>query len=585
MTATEATTPTEATSPAMAPAEVGAERFVLASEAGLSAYWRRDMSPVEIVELAKLLRSIRKVVSYVGRNVGEVVWEGMAANDGDICLDPSVVSGCYPVSSSTVDIAVGIAIRNAYQAIEWSEHVKTSALARSTLPPVYQYKFALWVDMAERVYADLCANRSALGRYAEKARQWEIGRAREGLGMPPTFTELLHDWWEVAADRAGSRKVDYHARSVLGMQGSISLDKYYATPLAVLDGVTGLLTQECWSLPSVAARAEYRRELYEATFSTLLNYVKFWPGDRKDPFLLAGAQPEELCEEDEPEEHMLCLQEAEEIEHRLAGKRVDFTPQVRSLVGNLGEVARVEGSDLVLPGRDAVDHALAHRIRAALHSIAEQNVAFNRGLTSGNIDRRRLYRAPTTGQVFHLKLRRFELHNDVALLVDCTGSMAEPTRWTKVEVIYQTIFSQLVRFNPSARLFGYSERGSTCRLTELYRAGRFYSVQPHGKTASGEAIMATALMMRGRRRPLILHLTDGASNWGCGVPEALRSCERQGVRVLTLGLDCDPISVTALTEEYGDLIKFVDDVAKLPETLRSLLAARKSPRSAQRTPH
>lgn len=585
MTATEAPTPTEATTPATTPAEAGVERFVLAVEAGSSAYWRRDMSPVEIVELAKLLRSIRKVVSYVGRNVGAVVWDGMAAADGDICLDPGVVSGCYPVPGSKVDIAVGIAIRNAYQAIEWSDHVKTSAMARSTLPPVYQYKFTLWVDMAERVYADLCANRSILGLYSEKAREWEIQRAREGLGMPPTFTELLHDWWETAADAGGSRKVDYHARSVLGMQGSISLDKYYATPLAVLNDVTGPLTQECWSLPSVAARAEYRRELYEATFAKLLDYVKFWPGDRKDPFLLAGAQPEEICEEEELDEQALSMQEAEEIERRLAGQRADFTSQVRSLVGNLGEVARVEGSDLVLPGRDAVDHALAHRIRAALHSIAEQNVAFNRGLTSGNIDRKRLYRAPTTGQVFHLKLRRFELHNDVALLVDCTGSMAEPTRWTRVEVIYQTIFSQLVRFNPSARLFGYSERGNTCRLTELYRSGRFCSVQPHGKTASGEAIIATALTMRGRRRPLILHLTDGASNWGCGVPEALRACERKGVRVLTLGLDCDPINVAALTEEYGDLIKFVDDVAKLPETLRSLLAARKSPPSAQRKLH
>jgi nitric oxide reductase activation protein len=68
------------------------------------------------------------------------------------------------------------------------------------------------------------------------------------------------------------------------------------------------------------------------------------------------------------------------------------------------------------------------------------------------------------------------------------------------------------------------------------------------------------------------------------VPEAIRSCKREGVRVLTLGLDCDPMSVTALQEEYGDLIKFVDDVAKLPETLRSLLAARKSPPSGERKP-
>ena len=85
-----------------------------------------------------------------------------------------MVSGRYPVPGSTVDVAVGIAIRNAYQATEWSEHVKKSALAQSTLPPVYQYKFALWIDMAERVYADLCANRSILGRYSEKARELSL---------------------------------------------------------------------------------------------------------------------------------------------------------------------------------------------------------------------------------------------------------------------------------------------------------------------------------------------------------------------------------------------------------------------------
>lgn len=569
------------------PPRGGGERFVLASEAGASAYWRRAKSPVEVIELAKLLGSIRKLVSHVGRNTGSVVWEGMPAREGDICLDLGPVSGSYPVPGSKVDIAVGLAIQKAYQATEWSDHVKKMALAQSTLPPVYQYKFALFVDMAERVYADVTANRAVLGLYSEKAREWELERARRQFATPPTFTELLHDWWQIAADRTRqSAKVDYHSRSLLGMMGSTALDQYYSKPLSVLVDVAAKLTEKCWSLQSVADRCEYRRKLYVATFEELLNYVKFWPGDRKDPFLLTAAQQGEVGAEgeDQPVERTMSLRDAEEIEHRLAGRRVDFTDQVKSLVANFGDVARVEGSDLVMPARDAVDHAMAHRLGAVLQSVAQQTIAYSRGLASGSIDRKRLYRAPTTGLVFNLKLRRFGLYNDVVLLVDCTGSMADPTKWAKVEVIYQTIFSEVVRYNPNARLFGYSERGSTCRLTELYRQGRFYSVMPHGKTASGEAIMATALTLRRQsRRPVIIHLTDGASNWGCGVPEAVRYCKRKGIGVLTLGVDCDPMNMTALQEEYREHISFVTDIDEIPETLRRLLASRRHDRPPSTT--
>ena len=147
-----------------------------------------------------------------------------------------------------------------------------------------------------------------------------------------------------------------------------------------------------------------------------------------------------------------------------------------------------------------------------------------------------------------------------------SGSMAEPNKWAKVEVIYQTLFTAMLGYSPGARIFAYNERGDTCRITEIYRQGKFYSVMPHGRTASGEAIIATALSLKNhKRKPYIIHVTDGASNWGCGVHDAIQFCRKKRISLLTVGLECDPMNMTALREEYGELLP------KVREAIRDLL--------------
>jgi hypothetical protein len=150
--------------------------------------------------------------------------------------------------------------------------------------------------------------------------------------------------------------------------------------------------------------------------------------------------------------------------------------------------------------------------------------------------------------------------------------MATPNRWEKAEEIYQTLFTAIKSYNKNARLFAYNEVKSVCRLTELYLNDKFYSVFPHGKTASGEALIATALSLKGRhKRPFIIHLTDGASNWGCGVKSAIAACRRGRINLLTLGMGCSEDNKKQLTIEYGKLVQFVDDVDSLPHLIRALL--------------
>ncbi|MFA5906069.1 MAG: VWA domain-containing protein, partial [Desulfobacula sp.] len=111
-----------------------------------------------------------------------------------------------------------------------------------------------------------------------------------------------------------------------------------------------------------------------------------------------------------------------------------------------------------------------------------------------------------------------------------------------------------------------------CMLTELYAKGNFYTVRPHGKTASGEVIKTMIRKSKDKRKkPVFIHITDGASNWGCPVTEAISLCKKNRALLLTIGVNCNEENRKLLEAEYGRLVKFADTVDMLPPLLRDLL--------------
>ena len=550
------------------------EKFHIPGGDGYSEFWRRDKSPIEVLELSKLLVSLRKVSSHIGRNVGTVVWTGMDFKDG-IALDPTPIMGKYPISASKTDIMVGKTIRYSYEKTEWSERFKQLLLSQLDLPDNYVYKFNLFFNMCEKVYVDCLSNSSVLGYYTEKARFWEIKEKRKTFIQPPTDIELYHIWWDMAADRKGVKyKEEYVDRSVGGIIERTSLEKFYKKPIRLLNSIVDKLRYECPRIAGVSERGAFRQELYLSVWPGILEKIKFWPTDRADPFLLSDKYEEDIARDDKKKKAVKAtlISYADTIEKAIRRKNVDYTEKVRSNVKNADDVVRIEGNDIMMRSRNKVDKRLLHNLQFILKSVAQRKTFYNRGLKSGKIDRRRLYRAPTTGTVFHHKKDRFELVNNVVLLLDATGSMAEPNKWNQSEILIQTLFSALINYNPNARLFAYNEVKNVCRLTELYMYGNFYTVLPHGQTASGEAIIATALKLKsGQKKPFLIHITDGASNWGCGVSDAIKYCAKQRINLLTVGVGCGPGAKDALKREYGDLLQFLDKNDDLPHLFRRLL--------------
>ena len=549
------------------------ETFPVSQEPGYSEFWRRNKSPIEIYELANLLSGIRKIASYVGTNVGQIVWSGMPEPNA-IVIDPALVMGSYPVSAGMADRIIGLAIRKAYEKTEWTQRLRTLSMERANLPTRYAYKFQLFFDMCERIYLDCLSNRSVLGYYTEAERKHAIVRSENQYSHPPTINELLHIWWDMATDRKGRKyKAPYKDSSVRGQMQQTSLEKYYQKPLAILNSIVDHLIFECPKIFGVSERCSYRLELYFRIWPAIFEIIQYWATDSMDPYLQRDAKATGLKGlGQELEKAPVPTWFPEQIEQIIAKRSYEFTERVKEVVDNKDEVVRIKENNIVMPARMSVNKKLLHHLTYVLKTAAQKKWSFNRGLRTGKIDRRRIYRAVTTGTIFQMATTEFELYNDVILLVDATGSMAAPNKWEKVEEIYQTLFSAIRTYNTNARLFAYNEVKSACRITELYIKDKFFTVLPHGKTASGEAIIAISQYFQGnRKRPFIIHLTDGASNWGVGVQGAIDYCHREGINLLTLGLGCDESNKAMLRNEYGKLVQFITHSDQLPGILRDLL--------------
>ncbi|AGL00217.1 vWA domain-containing protein [Desulfoscipio gibsoniae] len=549
--------------------------FLIPGEEGYSEFWRRNKSPVEFLELANLLGAILKISGFMGRNVGNIIWSGMktSSEENDIILDPSLVLGKYPIPGNKTDIVVGMAVHEAYKRMEWYERIKTLSLRKiGKASAVNIRKYMLYVDMAERIYVDLVANRSILGLYAEKNRNYRFEEARKAFYQPPTFDELLYLWWLIDADIRGYKYKEGFTNDIQGYFG-YNLEQLYQKPMRMLNSITVALIEECLKIHSIVDRCEFRANLYISKWKELLNHTQFWIASIQDStYLPKTSDASEAVSDGEKPLKPITAFMAKEIEAQLNRKNMDLTEDIRVLCQD-DDVVPIEINDIVLPLKDNYDRHLLYRLQAIVRSHTEKRNSISRGMKSGKIDARRLYRAPLTGNIFMHKKVEYEMTNNIILVVDASGSMGGP-KWKAIQIIFSMLYKALSNYNKNTRVFAYSEAKGTCNLTELSKKrGELYTVLPQGKTASGEAIIATAMMLKRKNKyPFIIHITDGASNWGSDVKYAINHCKKNKISLMTLGFGCEKNNKVALKKEYGNQVQFIDNLEEFPRKFGDLLA-------------
>ena len=543
--------------------------FKIAGEDGYSEFWRRDKSPVETLELARLLVALRKVVSHIGRNAGTVSWTDTM--ETEIIIDPKPVMGKYPVPASKIDTLVGEAVFSAYKNIEMSDYAEKLAKSYLNLSFRYLYKFELYFKICESVYFDCLSNARVFGIYTEKSRAKKILNTLDVTSHPPSLSELFSIWWDIAADRSCSRYLeaykDTSSRRIMGMS---SLETFYKKPMKILNAMVPALMTECSKIRGTTERCEFRAKLYVATWEKLFAYIKFWPVDNTDVFLQARKQEAQHIKGIQKSLSRPDLIFSEKLGKVVKKEPQEKKPEKKPAIDS--SAVAVESNHIVLPADNYVNKKLLQDLSSVFKSVAVRKSIYSRGLRSGSIDRRRLFRAHTSGTIFNIKKNEFNLLNDITLIIDATGSMAATNKWEHTQEIFQTLFLAIRAFNKNASLFAYNEVRNRCMVTELYKKGVFYTIQPHGKTASGEIIKALAKKGKGKnKKPIFIHITDGASNWGCPVSDAIELCKKNRALLLTIGVNCSSENQKLLEAEYGKMVQFADTVSQLPSLMRNLL--------------
>jgi len=259
----------------------------------------------------------------------------------------------------------------------------------------------------------------------------------------------------------------------------------------------------------------------------------------------------------------------QEIETNLAADSVDITPIIRSVVGSDDDsVVPMSRWDFNIPSHPVIDKKLIGRLKAIFRNYAARKVIVNRGLLSGRIDRRRLYRAPVTGRCFK-EIESIPCADwSVGLLIDASGSM-RGSKWKMVENTVANIHKALKGYHNRLNAWAYFEVNGIGMISKLLKGNNLLSIPPSGQTASGQAIIAAANMMPGKiKRNILIHITDGESNFGCDVSYGIEFCRQKKIHLITLG--CGYKNKKAMEDQYNKAIQFVDYFEQLPQAMEKL---------------
>lgn len=527
---------------------------------GLSAFWRMNTSPVGSTELANLLRALRKAAGYLGPNVGHIEWAGMSRGDsGTIILDPSLVSGRYPVPSGKVDYVLGVLVHEATARIEWSDLVwKKLDPYFEDMRILHKIMFQKIVERGEQIYCDMVLDQCPLGLYAAQARRVAMKKARQRLHPEKvTVDELVHLWWEITWSESTPERLDA-----------------YDGALEPLHGLSHRLRETSTSSARLDQRCEQRSSLYIDAWEQakdaiipleVVNKMLVWhPETGSTGTGPRGRKSRRWAVTELPS----CT--ARKVEAELARTSTNLTPIIRSIVGYENEdVVPMSRWDFNISARPVVDIKQVGRLRAIFSTYAQRSKLVSRGLKSGKIDRKRLYCAPITGRCFMEAHHMPNMNWNICLLVDASGSMRGP-KWRLVENTVATIHKAFLGFENSFRAWAYFEANGISMIANLVRGRNLLSIPPSGQTTSGQSIIAAAhFMPQDGRRRLLIHITDGESNFGCHVQYGIDFCRDKSIHLVTLG--CGHSDRKAMLRQYGKGIQFLDSFRQLPSALEKLL--------------
>lgn len=520
---------------------------------GYSKFWRKNRSTNELTELAFTLKALRKVASHIGRNVRPIYWKGMSeADESSIHLDPSQVKGVYPIPFKKIDRLVGQVVLEAISSMEWTEWVRKNVIKQFCKTPETELRFLeSLIDAGEVIYVyKRVLSHPCWPHYLVAYLKNTLQKTFRDPSLPPTPSSLAGVWQRIA---------------ILG-ELPPPLHSYYERPLQILQEYTNFITN-LTSTSDPRKRREERVTIYEQMCMEIQRVISEWEKFELNDESSSIKFKEEGAERSEPSDTEEDKQLHKNKETPSDGLDPDLANKVQSLMDDedtdlTKEVARVvETPDAVsmqtiirdgvvesqiIPDKIQVKRLRKIFLKQDVFMMRSRKRRMRRGLFQGKVDARRLFRVPIDGRIFKFRDKPNTEHLwNIIIVADASASMGGLSGSIRPWDFAERTFVSLAQASRYSRnhleIYAYHEKGGQCILTRLLgRRGEIYTVVPGGRTPSGQAIAAAALMLKKKyNKSLIIHITDGASNCGLPLPEAIKYCQKKHIDVVTIGCGCN----------------------------------------------
>ena len=570
-----------------------------------SRYWRKNYSRHEATELASALAAMRKVAGHIGINVKPIYWQGMSASPGNsIVLNPADVKGIYPIPFQKIDLMVGKVVREAFGCTEWSEWVENQVKRHASLPAEEMKDYLnSFISTVEDLYIAELVRPTVWSLYLSKYWRSLVNIERDP-SLPPTAASLAGVWREIMFFQTMPDNLHF----------------YYDDLIKVLLGNFEKII-ELKNLSTPTERRERRVKVYLEIWDRICAIIGEWekfappPPDAvkiRDEAGPKSEKPEESAEKKGKPEKSEAKEEISEeretkeensaqndnVKEKPAGLDEELAAQVSfkleegesDLTQHMSvaiEDPRVKAINTIFTRAAAkcnlsADQLQMERLKRIFQTQKTmvrraRKKAVIRGVDMGKIDARRLYRVPLDGKIFKRRdIQGSDYSWNISIVADASASMAGKGTahrpWAVAEQTFVSLTEAAKGFSNHLEVFGYQEQSNQCNLIQLYRSGELYTITPAGKTPTGQAIIAAAMLMKKNdKKKLIIHITDGAANCGVNVVDSLEYCQRNGIDLITIGCGCNVQTQQFLLERYPrGTVYLMDDIRHLAEGLEIL---------------
>ncbi|MBI5591613.1 MAG: hypothetical protein HY881_14150 [Deltaproteobacteria bacterium] len=551
-----------------------------------SDFWRNNRSGNETAEFMLCLRALRKVAGYLGRNVKPVFWKGMVETDNRfILLDPLVIGEKYPVPYVTFDLLVGQVVLEGLSSLEWREWVTDKVVkeAPTVSDSVYRYLENVF-EAAEDIYIHMRTKSSVWSLYLTQYWQAKLNKNRRDPTLPPSPSSLADVW-------RTERILDEQTKNLHG---------YYFGPLDILNHLSKELSHIAL-FPSIAERRSKRKNIYMDVWRRIADEILKWeefPVSSDAIKIRDEAAPQgevdkskDGDENNDTGESNQASADSGDILIRLKTALKDQENDLTDTIAVAVEDPEARSMETLVRKSQAIsdiqsDDMLVNRLKKIF--LQQKSLFMHRRKRyikktqyEGKVDHRRLYRVPLDGRVFKNKaiiISDFPWH--VCIIADASSSMGGMSSgkrpWETAEKIFVSLAKAVEGFKNLIDIYAYSEDGGVCVLTQLYHGGNVYSTIPKGRTPSGQAIMAAAMLLnRKYKNSMIIHITDGAANCGLSLGDTLKYCRAHDVEVITIGCGCNLQTQQFLKGYFSaDHLNFMDNISGLSETIEKLFRQR-----------